>query len=213
MGRGCRTVPAVGVFGHNLEPLALGHGPDRNGRVGLLNGFGITVGLGDGVVFARIRGSVFGKHFLHDDDAFSHLVRSDAAGRKRVAVGLILLIHPAGPQTDFHPAFADVVQAGRHLSQKGGVAIGIAQHQPADAERGGDHGHGRHDRPALQEIGLGHPARPHVIGKPDGVETGLLAGQGPFSEQWKRQADLGLKQTKLNGTGHGVLLSFVRTCG
>ena len=134
-------VPLVGVAGDDAEhPVALAADEERE-RV--LHGLGLTDGVGELVVAAVERGGLLA------EEAVPHLAGLLEAGQQLAgprevdAVLLVLVDLPAGADAEQHAPVADVVDGGRPVRDDGGVPVGVAEHERAEADalgRGGERG-------------------------------------------------------------------------
>ena len=106
-------------------------------------------------------------------------------GREGDAVGAVLVLVPAGADTQLDASPAEVVHGGEGVREDGGMAVVHAQHERADAQVLRLAGEGGHDGGALPVVAvvLVHEGGlVEVVGGVDPVEAGGI-GPGPETAQ------------------------------
>ena len=130
-------VPHLRVARDELQQHLLTAAADDDRWVRLLYRLRPVPGLRDLVVLAREVGAVVAPHAHADLERFSELLEALLDGRERVAVGLVLLLEPAGAEAELEAAAGDRVEARRHLRDQRGAAIRVAADQDAEADAAG----------------------------------------------------------------------------
>ena len=110
-------------------------------------------------------------HLAHDLDALAQRLEPVAGTGEAVAVGLPLVLVPAGADAHLEATLGDDVDGGRDLRQVGGVAVAHAGAHLAEPDPAGDAGEGRHEGPGLVGRLLAGPRR--------GVEVVVDPDRGP----------------------------------
>jgi hypothetical protein len=131
-----------------MDAVALAADPD--GRVRPLERRRVADGAVDGIVPALEARARLRPHPPDDLDPFRELVDPLPDARERDAVGAVLVLEPARPQTEIEPAAADDVQGGRHLGQDRRGAVRVAEHARAEAQTARVAGQRGERRPALE---------------------------------------------------------------
>src|SRR5262249_51366793 len=94
------VVPPVGELGHHPHGNALAGRADPQRRVRALQRLGLVDGVGDRPLRPRYGGALLRPHRLQNARGVGHAVEAAADAAEPVAVGVELVLLPAGAQSD-----------------------------------------------------------------------------------------------------------------
>src|SRR5215469_15475607 len=199
-----RAIPAVGIFRDQFEHYLFTAATDGYRRMRFLDPLGIVDRVGDRVVAPLEVCAFLGEHLLEDFEPLRKLLEPLSHRRELVTVRLVFLGHPSCAEADFEASARDLIDGTERLSEQGGVAVRIADHQRADSNRFGCGREPAHRGKAFDVVEIGHLPGPHVIHQPDGMKTELLAQFGAVEKRFPVEAGLWREQSELRLLAHSV---------
>ena len=147
-----------------------------------MHAFGLVYRAPDLVILALERGIGLFPHGMEHLQGFTQHAQPLRTIGEGVAVGLILLLVPAGADAEVEASVAQHVDGRGHLSEQSWGPVAVAGHHLAYAHPGGLAGQGRRGYPALEigfQGGRGHGVE--VVVQPYGVEPEPF-GFGPHPD-------------------------------
>jgi hypothetical protein len=147
---GGEEVPDLRVLrGERLDHLRA-HAADQDRRMRTLHRLRHEWRVLRLVVLAVERGRVLGEELRHHLDGLDEAVRAAAGRVEGDAVGLVLLLEPAGAHAEDHAPAAHVVDGRGHLRDDDREAVRVARHEDADTDALRARRERGQERPALQ---------------------------------------------------------------
>src|SRR6266545_3736651 len=197
--RAAPDVPVVGPARDDLERHLFAAAADHELGARLLDRLRHERRVVELVVLALEGRALLGPEHVQDLAGFIQTLEPLAHRIERQAVGLVLVLLPAGANAADEPATRDDVYVGRHLGQHRGMAVGIARDDRPDPHPLGERGQRRERRPALEHVadpvgGVRH----EVVGDARRVPAGLL-GVAP---ERLHVAPRGIAHAGENGEAH-----------
>ena len=204
-------VPVLGDSGRRAQRALLAAPADADRWVRSLDGFGLAVRVGEGEVGAGVVRAFLGQQ---GDDHIARLVEAvhallDAEQVDPVRVRLVGV--PPGAEPELQPAVRDLVERCRHVGEDGGVAVGHARHEHADAEPARCLGQRREREPTLEaRAGAVAEDRLEVVERPPRLEDVDVVGRLPDGEHVVPGRGL---RRRLERKAHGGARFLPRTAG
>ena len=205
---GALDVRGVGVLGDGKQRALFAAAADEDRRVGLLDVRRVVRRLVELVVAALEHRLRLRPELLDHLDGFVEAAEALASGVEGDGEGVVLVGVPGGAEAELEAAVGDVVDGRGLLGEDGGMAVGVAGDEDAEADARGGLGEGGEGGPALHAGALGAEggaeAGDEVVHQPEAVEVGVLVEVLPGVEE-VGPADAGLGGDGVEfDCGHGI---------